>query len=108
MPSLPIRLAETLTNFGAKAVYGEAYEADGVRIVPVALLWYGFGGGSDAGDDGAAGGGGGGATIPVGAYVTRGGDVRFEPNVIALLGVAIPAIWVTGRALARVIRALKK
>lgn len=108
MPSLVIRLAETLTMFGAKAAYGEPYEADGVRMVPVAILYYGFGAGSESDDDGPSGGGGGGATIPVGAYVTRDGDVRFQPNVIALLAVSIPVICVSGRALARVIKALKK
>ena len=108
MPSLPIRLAETLTTFGVKAVYGEPIESDGVRIVPVAMLWYGFGAGSESDDDGPSGGGGGGSTIPVGAYVVRGGDVRFDPNVIALLGVAAPVIWIAGKALSRIIRALKK
>ena len=108
MPQLVVRLAEMLTTFGAKAAYGDPIEVDGKRIVPVALLWYGFGGGSDEGEDGAAGGGGGGATIPVGAYVTTGTTVRFEPNLIAVLATAIPLTWVTGKALARVVRALKK
>jgi uncharacterized spore protein YtfJ len=108
MPQLVVRLAEMLTTFGAKAAYGDPIEVDGKRIVPVALLWYGFGGGSDEGEDGAAGGGGGGATIPVGAYVTTGTTVRFEPNLIAVLVAAIPLTWVAGKALARVVRALKK
>jgi uncharacterized spore protein YtfJ len=108
MPQLVVRLAEMLTTFGTKAAYGEPIELDGRRIVPVALLWYGFGGGSDEGEDGAGGGGGGGATIPVGAYVTTGNTVRFEPNLVALCAVAIPLTFVAGRALSRVIRALKK
>jgi uncharacterized spore protein YtfJ len=108
MAQLVVRLAEMLTSFGAKAAYGDPIEVDGKRIVPVALLWYGFGGGSDEGEDAAAGGGGGGATIPVGAYVTTGNTVRFEPNLVALLAVSIPLTFVAGRALARVIKALKK
>ena len=108
MPQLVVRLAEMLTTFGAKAAYGDPIEVDGKRIVPVALLWYGFGGGSDEGEDGAAGGGGGGATIPVGAYVTTGTTVRFEPNLVAVLAMSIPLTWVAGKALARVVRALKK
>ena len=36
------------------------------------------------------------------------GYTRFEPNVIALLAVSVPFVWVAGRALARIIRALKK
>jgi hypothetical protein len=83
---------------------------------------FGFGAGSEGGvDDGegdgddreesgasASGGGGGGMAIPVGAYVTENGRARFEPNLISLLAVSIPFIWVSGRALARVIRALKR
>src|SRR4051794_11018862 len=108
MPQLVVRLAEMLTSFGAKAAYGDPIEVDGKRIVPVAFLWYGFGGGSDEGEDAAAGGGGGGATIPVGAYVTTGNTVRFQPNLVALLAVSIPLTFVAGRAFARVIKALKK
>ncbi|WP_210480917.1 hypothetical protein [Naasia sp. SYSU D00948] len=108
MPQLVVRLAEMLTTVGAKAAYGDPIEVDGKRIVPVAFLWYGFGGGSDEGEDAAAGGGGGGATIPVGAYVTTGNTVRFEPNIVALLAVSVPLTIFAGRALARVIKALKK
>src|SRR3954467_9879944 len=115
MPQLVVRLAEMLTSFGAKAAYGDPIEVDGKRIMPVAFLWYGFGGGSDEGEDAAAGGGGGGgtlpagaggggggATIPVGAYVTTGNTVRFQPNLVALLAVSIPLTFVAGRAFARV------
>lgn len=108
MPQLVVRLAEMLTTVGAKAAYGEPIDVDGKRIVPVAFLWYGFGGGSDEGEDSAAGGGGGGVTIPVGAYVTTGSTVRFEPNIVALLWVSIPLVIFAGRGLARVIKALKK
>jgi uncharacterized spore protein YtfJ len=108
MPQLVVRLAEMLTTVGAKAAYGDPIEVDGKRIVPVAFLWYGFGGGNDEGEDGAAGGGGGGATIPVGAYVTTGNTVRFEPNVVALLAVGVPFTIFAGRALARIIKARKK
>jgi uncharacterized spore protein YtfJ len=83
---------------------------DGVTLVPVALSQFGFGGGSDTGDsDQAAGGGGGGAfNIPIGAYVRDRNGIRFEPNVISLLAVGIPFMWVAGKAFARIIRALKK
>jgi uncharacterized spore protein YtfJ len=105
-PSLEI--ADAVKSFGIKAVYGETLEIDGSTVLPVALITYGFGAGSDSGDDAAAGGGGGGSTIPVGAYIGTGGVVRFQPNLIALLGVGIPFVWVAGKALARIIRALKK
>jgi hypothetical protein len=40
--------------------------------------------------------------------VKSGGAARFEPNVISLLAVGIPFVWVAGKAVARIIRALKK
>jgi len=108
MTSLPEKLAETFRSTGVKAAYGDPVQIDGVTLVPVALAYYGFGGG-DAGEAGGrTGGGGGGVSLPIGAYVKSGSSARFEPNVIALLAVGVPFLLVAGRALARVIRALKK
>ncbi|MCD5346928.1 hypothetical protein PX701_15900 [Agromyces sp. H3Y2-19a] len=109
MADLVLELAETVAGVGVKTSYGEPVDLDGTKVVPVALGYYGFGAGSgsDSGGDQAGGGGGGGLSIPLGAYVGRGGDVRFEPNLIGLLLVATPLIWVTGKALRAVIRALK-
>jgi uncharacterized spore protein YtfJ len=110
MSNLVVQLAESVSGIGVKAAYGDPVDIGGTTITPVALSYYGFGGGSDPsqGTDGAAGGGGGGASIPIGAYVNRGGELRFEPNVISLLAVGIPFVWVAGKALSKVIRALKK
>ncbi|TFB64017.1 MULTISPECIES: hypothetical protein [Cryobacterium] len=108
MTSLPEKLAETFRSAGVKTAYGDPVQIDGVTLVPVALSYYGFGG-ADTGEGGAgSGGGGGGVSLPIGAYVKSGGTARFEPNVIALLAVGVPFLIVAGRALARVIRALKK
>lgn len=109
MADLVLELAETVAGVGVKTSYGEPVDLDGTKVVPVALGYYGFGAGSgsDSGGDQAGGGGGGGLSIPLGAYVGRGGDVRFEPNLIGLLLVATPLIWVTGKALRAVIRTLK-
>ncbi|WP_104126002.1 hypothetical protein [Cryobacterium sp. Y57] len=109
MTSLPEKLAETFRSAGVKSAYGDPVQIDGVTLIPVALSYYGFGGG-DAGEGGVAGsgGGGGGVSLPIGAYVKSGGTARFEPNVIALLAVGVPFLLVAGRALARIIRALKK
>lgn len=99
---------------GTKAVYGEQVDLDGTKLIPVAYTSFGFGAGEGNGTDDegqtgqGSGGGGGGASIPIGAYISRGGDVRFEPNLIALIVVAIPFVCVTGRALSRIIRALKR
>lgn len=110
MAELVLELAETVAGVGVKTSYGDTVDIDGTTVVPVALGYYGFGAGSgsDAQGDQAGGGGGGGISIPLGAYVGRGGDVRFEPNLIGLLLVATPLVWVTGKALRMVIRALKR
>ena len=108
MANLVEKIADSVGSLGVKRSYGDPVTVDGVEIIPVALTWYGFGAGSDDSAE-AGGGGGGGASIPIGVYSTGpDGTVRFEPNLIALLWVAIPLTWVGGHAFARVIRALKK
>lgn len=107
MANLPLELGKQFASLGASSVYGEQQDVDGIRFIPVALTWSGFGAGEDA-SGGGAGGGGGGTAIPVGAYVRKNDDLRFEPNLVALLAVGIPFVWVAGRALSRVIRALKR
>ena len=106
MPNLALELGKQTASLGVTSVYGEQQDIDGVRLVPVALTWSGFGAGEDP--TGGSGGGGGGVAIPVGAYIRTGDGVRFEPNLVSLLAVAIPFVWVAGRALSRVIRALKR
>lgn len=106
MPNLALELGKQAATLGVKSAYGEQQDVDGVRFIPVAATWHGFGGGTDPA--GAEGGGGGGYSFPVGAYVRRGDDLRFEPNIVTLVLVAIPFACVAGRALSRVIRALKK
>ncbi|MFS0852196.1 hypothetical protein [Microbacterium sp. 179-I 3D4 NHS] len=105
MPNIALELGKQAASLGVKSAYGEPQDVDGVSITPVAITYSGFGGGSG---DGAEGGGGGGMSIPVGVYVRREEGLRFEPNIVTLLAVAVPFVWVTGRALSRIIRALKK
>lgn len=110
MATITKQIADTVTSVGVHAAYGEPVELDGTTIVPVACVSYGFGageGGLEESGEG-SGGGGGGVSVPVGAYVSRDGFTRFEPNPVALLAVGIPFVCVAGRALARVIRALKR
>jgi hypothetical protein len=106
MATLPLELGKQFASLGADTVYGEQQDIDGIRVIPVALAWSGFGAGEDT--SGGAGGGGGGVVIPVGAYIRKGDDLRFESNLVSLLAVGIPFIWVAGRALSRIIRALKR
>ena len=106
MPNIALELGKQSAYFGVKGAYGEQQDVGGMTIIPVAASWSGYGGGSD--DAGNGGGGGGGWSIPIGAYIRRGDDLRFEPNIVALLAVAIPFVFFAGRAFSRVIRALKK
>lgn len=106
MPNIAVELGEQSGYVGVKSAYGEQQDVDGIRLIPVALSFSAFAGGSDGGDNG--GGAGGSYAVPVGAYIRRGDDLRFEPNIISLLAIGIPFVWVAGRALNRVIRALKK
>ncbi|MCT9820279.1 hypothetical protein N3K63_08285 [Microbacterium sp. W1N] len=106
MANFVLDLGKQVASLGVKSVYGEQQDVDGLRLIPVALTWSGFGGGEDA--TGNAGGGGGGYAIPVGAYIRKGDDLRFEPNLVSLAAVAIPLVWVAGRVFVRIIRALKR
>lgn len=113
MENITTQLAEKFSNMGVKSSYGDPVELDGTTIIPVALTSFGFGGGEGIASDDEekrepAGGGGGGSSVPIGAYVTRNGTTHFEPNTITLLVVGIPLVFVTGRALSRIIKALKR
>lgn len=115
MTNIMDRIADGLRERGVTLSYGEKVSVDGKELVPVALVSYGFGGGSGsgraAGDDAdgeigeGEGGGGGGMSIPVGAYVAGPEGAVFQPNVVALMAVAIPLTWVLGHAIARIIKA---
>ncbi|WP_431247307.1 spore germination protein GerW family protein [Leifsonia xyli] len=110
MTNISLKLADTLSASGIKSVYGEPVVVDGTTIVPVAAVQFGFGGGTagDGGDDAPGGGGGGGWAVPFGAYLSDETGVRFRPNIITLLAVGIPFLWVAGHAWSRVIKWLKK
>jgi uncharacterized spore protein YtfJ len=83
-----------------RRVFGEPIDRDGTTIIPVAFV-FGGGGGGGGGDTEGNGGGGTGFGLrarPVGAYVVRDGEVRWEPSLdvtrVAILGqvVALVAI----------------
>jgi hypothetical protein len=110
MADFVLELADKVAGVGVRTSYADKVEMGGTQVVPVALGVYGFGGGSGSEPEKGegSGGGGGGWSVPLGAYVSRGGDVRFEPNILGLLIVATPLIAATGKALKVVIRALKR
>lgn len=107
-------LAEAFKNVGVSRAYGAAVQVDGEELIPVALVSFGFGGGSEAGgsvspDDAASGGGGGGFVLPLGVY-SRGahGQVAFRPNTIMLLAGLAPLVCAVGYSLRGVIRTLRR
>jgi uncharacterized spore protein YtfJ len=66
-----------------KKVFGEPFQKNGVTIIPAAKVMGGGGGGSgESPDQGQGSGTGFGMTgKPVGAYVIRGDNVKWEPAV---------------------------
>jgi uncharacterized spore protein YtfJ len=95
-----------------KRVFGDAYEVDGVTVIPVAAVRGGGGGGGGEGDapdaqgTGSGAGAGFGVTVrPVGAFVVKDGAVTWSPTIdvmrIVLGGqlVAIVGIFALGRVL---------
>jgi uncharacterized spore protein YtfJ len=110
MTNLTEKLADNVP-LGLKLSYGPVMTVDGTELVPVSIVSYGFGGGSGGTEDDpvgfGSGGGGGGTSVPIGAYIGGEDGLRFRPNVIALLAVSIPVIWVAGHALGRVLKAAR-
>jgi len=47
MPNIALELGQQSATFGVHSAYGEQQDVDGIRLIPVALTWSGFGGGSD-------------------------------------------------------------
>lgn len=105
MPDNAAARGEQVASFGVKSAYGQPHDVGGESVTPVALTFTGFGASASELDNGSEGIG---IAVPFGVYVNREEGVRFEPNIITLLAVAIPFVCVTGRALTRIIRALKK
>ncbi|MBI3521851.1 MAG: sporulation protein [Chloroflexi bacterium] len=90
-----------------KRVFGEAYEKDGVTVIPVAKVSGGGGGGGGPADTG-GGAGFGLSARPVGVYVIRDGEVTWKPALdetrVALMGMLVPIIaLLTLRSVAKAI-----
>ena len=71
----------TRDALSVRKVFGEPIERDGVTVIPAAVLRGGVGGGGGQNEQGERGEGGGFGLIarPAGAYVIRGGVVRWQP-----------------------------
>ncbi|QOD92762.1 hypothetical protein [Chryseoglobus sp. 28M-23] len=107
-PSTVDHLADSVSKLGIGTAYGDPVDIGGTKVTPVAVTWFGFGAGPENDGDAATAGGGGGASIPIGVYQPGVDGPAFKPNLIALLAVSIPVLWVGGRALTSIIKALKK
>jgi uncharacterized spore protein YtfJ len=111
------KIADVISEHaGARLVYADPIVSEGVTVVPVARVRFGFGGGggqSPRADDArrSVGGGGGGGVIaaPAGFLVLRGDEVSYLPirdparTAIALAAGALAISWAL-RALHRFMR----
>lgn len=100
-------LADSFKNMGVARAYGSPVNVGGEDIVPVALVSFGFGGGTES-DQGASGGGGGGFVVPLGVYRTVNGRAVFRPNTIAMLVCLVPLVSVAGAAFGKAARSARK
>lgn len=88
-------------------VYGEPIESDGITIVPVSKVSYGFGGGMGKQKEQAGSGGGGGLkTSPVGYIEIKNGETKFR-QIIDLTMLA-PLIASSSLALLTLIWGIRK
>jgi len=93
--SVAERLARQIgITANAKSIYGEPVERDGVTVIPVAKVAYGFGGGGGKKENEEGSGGGGGVMVtPVGYIEIKNGQTRFRPTLdpLALVPVMLAA-----------------
>jgi uncharacterized spore protein YtfJ len=110
-PSFVERVAEKLgAHASAKSVYAEPVEHDGVTVIPVAKVRWGFGGGSGrkSGKRGKGGGGGLRATA-LGYIEIKDGKSEFKPirdpvGTAAIIAAGGLAGWLVLRSLRKLIR----
>ena len=110
-PNFLERMAEKLGMQARSAsVYSEAIEKNGVTIVPVAKVRWGFGGGGgskEGKEPGSGSGGGGGMRVtPVGYIELKDGQSEFKP--IRDASSFVPAILAGGAMGFLLLRALRK
>ncbi|HKD36849.1 MAG TPA: spore germination protein GerW family protein [Pirellulales bacterium] len=112
LPSAPTFLERMVEKLGVHArsasAYSEPISKDGVTIVPVAKVRWGFGGGGGAkqGSERGGGGGGGMRVTPVGYIELKDGRSEFKP--IRDAASFVPIIVAGGAAGFFLLRALRK
>jgi uncharacterized spore protein YtfJ len=102
------RIAERLGGAAnAAAVYGTAVERDGVTVIPVAKVRWGFGGGSGSGEGrmaegsrqgGGSGEGGGGGVLatPMGYIEIANGAAEYKPIKDPMTLLFVPPVIIAG------------
>jgi Sporulation protein YtfJ (Spore_YtfJ) len=107
-PSFVERVAQRMgAAASAKAVYGDPVEHDGVTVIPVAKLRWGFGGGSGRKQGKRGKGGGGGMhAAPLGYIEMKDGQTEFKPIRDPMI--LVPLVAVGGLAGWAILRSLRK
>lgn len=98
------QVTSAVSKLGPSLNYGPPVKVGDADVVPVSVVWMGFGGGEGADGQG-GGGGGGGASLPIGAYVDGIDGPEFQPNVIALLAASGLFIGAVGTAVSAIVSA---
>lgn len=106
------KVTDALAKLGCRASYADPVEVDGSTIISVAAsgFLYDSGGSADVRQSGEGGDAKrlAGVSLPLGAYISRDGFTRYEPNMIALLIAAVPFVCVAGRVLVRLVKVLSR
>ena len=102
-------LVDTFKNVGVARAYGPAVNIAGEEIIPVAVVSFGFGGGSSLEDgqpgNGGSGGGGGGFVLPLGVYAKGpSGRMMFRPNTVVVLAALVPLVCAVGVSIRGILR----
>jgi uncharacterized spore protein YtfJ len=105
------RVAERVgMQASAKAVYADAVERDGVTVIPVAKVRWGFGGGTGRKQGKRGKGAGGGLqAAPLGYIEIKEGQTEFKPihdpmSLVPLVAMGGLTGWVVLRSLRKLIR----
>jgi uncharacterized spore protein YtfJ len=90
----------------ASEVFGAPYEKNGITIIPAAKIAGGAGGGGDQQNPQAGGVGFGVSSRPVGAFVIKGDEVRWQPaldlnRVILMSQIVVIVALLTTRAIGK-------
>jgi uncharacterized spore protein YtfJ len=90
----------------ASEVFGAPYEKNGITLIPAAKIAGGAGGGGDQQNPQAGGVGFGVSSRPVGAFVVKGDEVRWQPaldlnRVIFMSQIVVIVALLTARAIVK-------